>query len=172
MSWGKPFYDFQQRQDPKDYPDYIIPFGGRTKDYPTLKYRCESTVSNQDLALNDGKVPTDHWLVLIGSTIIGTAKTRYILDQVLVHEGGHIRLGLAPEYRGQGYGREALELLLEECRHNHNLYDVMLTAQDFNEAAIGLIKACGGSWVAEVDNLFRRGLTEVYWVRYPVPSRV
>lgn len=168
FSWGRPLYEFLKRQDPKDYSDYLLPLSGGDRDYNRFASKLTSLVADQDLALNDGHVPTDYWLVVVANFIIGTAKTRYLLDSELVHEGGHVRLGLDPEFRGQGYGHEAFGLLLEECRRNHDLNDVMVTVLDSNERMLDIVESYGGSWESEATSIFRREKFSRYWIHFPV----
>src|SRR5579871_2992920 len=47
-----------------------------------------------------------------------------------------------PDYRGRGYGREALRLLLDYAFRLRNMYKVSLTVSGDNERAIRAYRAC------------------------------
>jgi len=49
----------------------------------------------------------------------------------------------APEYRGQGYGRDAMAVGLRFAFHELNLYRVCLTVFSYNEPALALYEALG-----------------------------
>ena len=56
--------------------------------------------------------------------------------------GGIYGLGILPEYRGKGYGRELLIAAIENLKEQ-NLKDIMLQVVATNERALNLYKSCG-----------------------------
>lgn len=50
---------------------------------------------------------------------------------------------LLPEHHGEGYGREMVELAVDELFRNHDLHGVTAGAYEFNEASRGLLESLG-----------------------------
>lgn len=73
-------------------------------------------VESEQIGLVDGwKVPsTTYWLYVDGKPV-GFGSVRHFLTDALREVGGNIGYGIAPKYRGKGYGKELLRLLLEQA---------------------------------------------------------
>ncbi|WP_413375953.1 GNAT family N-acetyltransferase [Alkalihalobacillus sp. 1P02AB] len=59
------------------------------------------------------------------------------------HGRAEIGLLLAPEFRGHGYGKEAMEEMIKMGFHQLRLHKIYLTTRAINERAIGLYKKLG-----------------------------
>lgn len=57
---------------------------------------------------------TSYWLYA-GDVPVGYGRLRHRLNQALEQSGGHIGYAIAAPYRGQGYGRAILTMLLQEA---------------------------------------------------------
>ncbi len=113
-------------------------------------------------ALKEGRVPQEIWWARDeNGKLIGVAHLRFLLTPGLLRLGGHIGLGLIAEARHKGYGTELLPMLLEKCQE-HELRDVLLTANSANKASRGLIEKCGGRLFDIVDLGDRREAR--YWI--------
>ena len=66
--------------------------------------------------ITDGwKVPTTTYWLYADGVPVGFGKLRHCLTDALRKAGGHIGYAIAPQYRGKGYGKELLRLLLREA---------------------------------------------------------
>lgn len=161
----KQIYDWLKQQDPKDYADFHLTFVD-AKDYQDFAVKITHLVQSQDIALNDGRVPTTYYLIRKSGQIIGLAKTRLLLNGRTAHEGGHIRLAIEPAYREQGFGGFVLDHLMSELK-SHGVKDIMLSTYTDNYAARRLIQATGGfeeslgeSWNNPTKTVIR------YWIHF------
>jgi ribosomal protein S18 acetylase RimI-like enzyme len=64
--------------------------------------------------------------------------------------GGIYGLGIVPEYRGKGYGRELLTLAIEKLKEK-NPKDIMLQVAAKNKNALDLYKSCGFEETSTMD---------------------
>jgi len=77
---------------------------------------------------------------LEGDELVGMVE----LDGILWNQGGvGLAVGIAPGQRGQGYGREAMEMLLDYAFSELNMRRVGLTVFEYNEPAIALYEKIG-----------------------------
>jgi RimJ/RimL family protein N-acetyltransferase len=67
------------------------------------------------------------------------------IDGILWNQrNGWITLAIGdPAHRGQGYGKEAMQLILGYAFHELNLHRLQLTVFSYNERAIGLYESIG-----------------------------
>lgn len=94
--------------------------------------------------IQNGHVPQELWWVMAGdSELIGMVKLQRMLTPALLQSGGHIACGLAPIYRGKGYGTAALKLALEKCQH-YGLQEALVTTYVSNFASRRMIERVGG----------------------------
>lgn len=61
------------------------------------------------------KVPTTTYWLYADGVPVGFGKVRHCLTDALRKAGGHVGYAIAPQYRGRGYGKELLRLLLREA---------------------------------------------------------
>lgn len=103
------------------------------------------------IGLVDGwKVPsTTYWLYADGKPV-GFGSIRHFLTDALCKAGGHIGYGIAPKYRGKGYGKKILGLLLEEA-WQLGIDKVLLTIQLDNAASKAVALANGGVIAEQTD---------------------
>lgn len=161
-------YEYLRRQPEMD-DDYLQPLSGFT-DYTDYARKLAEVVDMDWVDCDKGRVPTEYWWIYNESgNIIGTAKTRYALNGELLHLGGHIRLGIDKQYRGLGYGRAALERLIEIVRE-HGVQDILLTVCEDNEPAVMLAEAVGGEFWSDVKVMDVGDSHLVYYARYFVLS--
>lgn len=112
---GRDVYDLLQ-QMPAEENGLINKAHGLTyEEYKAwlVKKRAEA----EQKGLVDGwKVPsTTYWLYADGIPV-GFGSVRHFLTDALRRVGGHIGYGIAPRFRGRGYGNALLCLLLEKAR--------------------------------------------------------
>lgn len=103
------------------------------------------------IGLVDGwKVPsTTYWLYADGKPV-GFGSVRHFLTDALCKAGGHIGYGIAPKYRGKGYGKKILALLLEEARQL-GIDKVLLTIQLDNAVSKAVALANDGVIAKQTD---------------------
>jgi predicted acetyltransferase len=113
--------------------------------------------------LPEGYVPaTDFWLVDSGR-YVGCVSIRHILNDHLLHEGGHIGYDIRPSERGKGYGTEILRLVLPEAK-KLGIEKVLITCDTTNTASKKIIEKNGGIFENEV--LAKNGVSHKlrYWI--------
>lgn len=107
--------------------------------------------NSEQIGIVDGwKVPsTTYWLYVDGIPV-GFGSVRQFLTDALRIAGGNIGYGIAPQYRGKGYGNEMLSLLLKEARKS-GMDKVFLTIHTDNAASIAVALANGGIITDKTD---------------------
>ena len=105
---------------------------------------------SEAVELMDGwKVPsTTFWLYADGVPV-GFGSVRHFLTDALRKVGGHIGYGIAPAYRGRGYGNEILRLLLIEAK-KRGIGRALVTIHKDNAASRAVALKNGG--VIEEEN--------------------
>ena len=99
--------------------------------------------SELDGIVDGWKVPsTTYWLYADGIPV-GFGKLRHALTDGLRKAGGHIGYGIAPQYRGKGYGKELLKLLL--CKADEmGINKALVTIRLDNRPSLAVALANGG----------------------------
>ena len=96
------------------------------------------------------KVPsTTFWLYADGVPV-GFGSIRHFLTEALSQAGGHIGYGIAPQFRGNGYGNEILRLLLKKA-DEIGLEKVLVTVDLDNIASQAIALANGGVITGRTD---------------------
>ena len=106
---------------------------------------------SEQKGITDGwKVPsTTFWLYADGVPV-GVGHVRHFLTEALRKAGGHIGYGVAPEYRGNGYGTALLGMLLDEaCAMG--IEKALVTVRTGNAASRAVALANGGVIEKETD---------------------
>lgn len=106
---------------------------------------------SEQTGLVDGwKVPsTTYWLYADGVPV-GFGTVRYFLTDALKKVGGNIGYGIVPEYRGKGYGKELLRLLLQKAREA-GVEKALLTIRADNLPSLAVAMANGGVVTEKTD---------------------
>ena len=109
--------------------------------------------SELDGIVDGWKVPaTTYWLYADGVPV-GFGKLRHFLTDALRKAGGHIGYGIAPQYRGKGYGKELLKLLLRKA-DEMGIDKVLVTIHLDNRASLAVALANGGAIAEQTDERF------------------
>ena len=99
------------------------------------------------------KVPsTTYWLYVDG-TPVGYGKVRHFLTDSLRTAGGNIGYVIRPGWRGQGYGKELLRLLLVKAR-GIGMDKALVTIRKDNAASLAVARANGGVITGETDERY------------------
>ncbi len=128
---------------PRDENGFMNGACGKT--YEEYKEWLKAQVRNslQEGIVDGYKVPqATYWLYVDGNPV-GMGKLRRFLTDVLKIAGGHIGYAIAPQYRGKGYAKLLLKLMLEEAGRI-GLSEVLLTIHTDNAASLSVAKANGG----------------------------
>ena len=90
--------------------------------------------SEQEGIVDGWKVPsTTFWLYADGIPV-GFGSVRHFLTEALRKAGGNIGYGIAPAFRGKGYGKELLRLLLNEAKKmGIDKNEVIVLGDSFND---------------------------------------
>ena len=118
------------------------------------EYKNWLVKKKQESELNgvvDGwKVPsTTYWLYADGVPV-GFGKLRHCLTDALRKAGGHIGYGIAPQFRGKGYGKELLRLLIGKA-YDMGIARVLVTIRLDNKASQAVALANGGVITEQTD---------------------
>lgn len=106
---------------------------------------------SEQIGLVDGwKVPSTTYWLYVDKKPVGFGSIRHFLTDALRKVGGNIGYGIAPEYRGKGYGKEILRLLLEEARRI-GIDRVLVTIKLDNAASKAVALANGGVITGQTD---------------------
>lgn len=106
--------------------------------------------SEQEGIVDGWKVPsTTFWLYADGIPV-GFGSVRHFLTEVLRKAGGNIGYGIAPAFRGKGYGKELLRLLLNEAK-GMGIDKVLVTILLDNIASQAVAIANGGVVTERTD---------------------
>ena len=106
--------------------------------------------SEQEGIVDGWKVPsTTFWLYADGIPV-GFGSVRHFLTETLRKAGGNIGYGIAPAFRGKGYGKELLRLLLNEAKEM-GIDKVLVTILLDNIASQAVAIANGGAVTERTD---------------------
>ena len=98
--------------------------------------------------LDRGFVPqTIYWILLDGKPI-GIGKIRHWLTDESRKFGGNIGCALAVDYRGKGYGTEAIKKLINKA-NVMGINEKLVTIEKYNYASKKMVEKCGGVLVGE-----------------------
>ena len=106
---------------------------------------------SEQIGLIDGwKVPSTTYWLYADEKPIGFGTIRHFLTDALRETGGHIGYGIAPKYRGKGYGKKILGFLLEEA-NRLGIDKALVTIQSDNAASKAVAIANGGMITDQTD---------------------
>lgn len=139
---GLDVYQFL-RELPANENGFINSAAGKT--YAEYQIWLKGIVANaEQQGIVDGwKVPQSTYWLYLEDQPIGYGKIRHFLTESLKESGGHIGISIHPDYRGKGYGKAFLTLLIEECR-TLGIEELLCTIRNENRASIQMALACGG----------------------------
>lgn len=89
------------------------------------------------------KVPSSTYWLYADGVPVGFGSVRSFLTDALKKEGGNIGYGIAPKYRGKGYGKALLGMLVQKAREK-GIEKVLLTIRRDNLPSQAVALANGG----------------------------
>lgn len=93
--------------------------------------------------------------------IVGSIQLRHSLTEELRQHGGHIGYGIRPSERKKGYGKQQLQLVLEEAKRM-GLDRVMITCEDYNKASAQTAISCGG--ILSGESVVKGEKNLLFWI--------
>ena len=96
------------------------------------------------------KVPSTTFWLYVDGIPVGFGSIRHFLTEALGQTGGQIGYGIAPQFRGNGYGNEILRLLLKKA-DEIGLEKVLVTVDLDNIASQAVALANGGVITGRTD---------------------
>ena len=146
---GRDIYDMLQIM-PKDENGLINKANGLTYD-EYKEWLIKKQQESEQTGLVDGwKVPsTTYWLYVDGVPA-GFGNVRNFLTDALKKAGGNIGYGIIPEYRGKGYGKLLLRMLLKKAREA-GVEKALLTIRSDNLPSQAVALANGGVITEKTD---------------------
>lgn len=110
-------------------------------EYKAWLAKCENIADG--IGLEDWMVPQDVFWLYIDGKPVGMGKLRHRLTDKLREEGGHMGYAIRPVYRGKGYGKLLIKLMLEKA-HEIGIEKALVTVYNDNHASINAALANGG----------------------------
>lgn len=139
---GHDIYDLLQTM-PKDENGLINNANGLTYEEFKSWLVAKEKESKQTGLVDGWKVPSTTFWLYVNDIPVGFGNLRHFLTEALSKAGGNIGYGIAPKYRGKGYGKELLKLLLNEA-NKIGLEKVLITIHSDNIASQKVALANGG----------------------------
>jgi len=101
------------------------------------------TTEKQMPPIGEGMVPQTYYVLFVEDVCVGFGKLRHYLNEKLLERGGHIGYGIAPKFRGHGYGNILLAEILKKAKAM-NIEKVLLTCNADNLSSCKTIERNGG----------------------------
>ena len=112
---GKDIYNLLQEM-PKEENGLINKANGLSFEEFQTWLKAKQIESEQEGLIDGWKVPSTTFWLYVDGVPVGFGNLRHFLTEALSKAGGNIGYGIAPEFRGKGYGNILLKLLLQEAR--------------------------------------------------------
>ena len=96
------------------------------------------------IGLEDWMVPSSSFWLMEDGVPVGRGNLRHRLTDALREGGGHIGYAIASGYRGKGFGKVLLRLMLAEARKMGITEDILVTVHPDNIASRKVAEANGG----------------------------
>ena len=106
--------------------------------------------AEQEGILDGWKVPSTTFWLYVDGVPVGFGSVRHCLTEALSKAGGHIGYGIAPQFRGNGYGNKILRLLLDKA-YEIGIEKVLVTIHLDNMASQAVALANGGVITERTD---------------------
>ncbi|MBE6455882.1 MAG: GNAT family N-acetyltransferase [Alphaproteobacteria bacterium] len=94
------------------------------------------------------RVPATVLLLFDGKCFVGLYHVRHYLNEGLKKSGGHIAYQILPSCRKRGYAKQGLKLVLDYCKNNLHLENVMLSCDENNPTShsvmLSVMREMGG----------------------------
>ena len=145
---GREVYDMLQRIPPEngfENSAYTMDYG----DFPA--WLAKKTDMARGIGLEDWMVPSSTFWLMEDGVPVGQGNIRHRLTDALRERGGHIGYAIAKPYRGKGYGKELLRLLIAQARAMGITENLLVTVRLNNIPSRRTAEACGGILVKEND---------------------
>lgn len=146
---GREFYDMLQHIGPKENGFINHAHGIPYTEFPT--YLARKVDMAQGIGLEDWQVPASTFWLMADGVPVGQGNLRHRLTDALREAGGHIGYAVASNYRGKGYGKELLRLLLEEARRMGITEEILVTVYPGNAASRRVAEVNGGQLRRETE---------------------
>ena len=123
---------------------------GFTNEYHGISRRDFSSALDTMLSHSEGRMLPEGWVpqtvyyLWDEDNIVGTFHFRHHLCDSLIEGSGHIGYYIAPEFRGRGYARRGLALLIDEIKERIPEEEIYLRVNRDNPASLSVILANGG----------------------------
>ena len=78
----------------------------------------------EDREIDGLDVSSQHYLLSLDNTAVGTARVRYIDEKVKIE-----RVSILPHYQGKGLGKKLVQFIIDDVRNNEATKKVILSSQ-------------------------------------------
>lgn len=142
---GKEFYDMLQTiEEEHSYMHGTL--GTPYEIFPRWLIHC--------VKIAEGNVrPLSTYWFLNDGMPIGIGRFHHELTDELRKSGGNIVYCIAPQYRGKGYGAEAVRLLTEKMRE-FGIPEILFTIKKDNIPSLRCAEKCGAKTTSENDSIY------------------
>ena len=124
----------------KEYNEFVI------KDDVISLYRNKALCENLDITLSQSEC----FDIVVNDTnqSVGIINYRYNNDPCYIDYGGNINYRIKEEYRGFGYAKRALDLMIEVLKNNTKYDQPLYVASPlYNEDYLRVALECGGTLI-------------------------
>ena len=115
------------------------------------------------LDLGRGVVPMSSFWATQGAQVLGIARLRHRLTDLLLQEGGHIGFYVRPSARRRGVATHILAMMLQPAR-KLGLDRVLITCDSDNVGSARVIEKNGGVLENEIISAFSGKPIRRYWL--------
>jgi predicted acetyltransferase len=113
--------------------------------------------------LPPGWVANTFLLAELDGAVVGRVSVRHDLNEELLREGGHIGLGVRPDFRRRGIGTTMLRNALVIAR-SLGIERALVTCDDDNDASAAMIERVGGQLEDKVEPQEGGVPVRRYWI--------
>lgn len=112
---GKDIYNLLQEM-PKEENGLINKANGLSFEEFQAWLKAKQIESEQKGLVDGWKVPSTTFWLYVDGVPVGFGSLRHFLTEALSKAGGNIGYGIAPQFRGKGYGNILMKLLLQKAK--------------------------------------------------------
>jgi predicted acetyltransferase len=116
---------------------------GYSVDMPWLDWLADTERTQIGSNLPPGRARAVFLAAVVDGELVGRVSVRFVLNELLAREGGHIGYGVLPAFRCEGYATEILRQAIE-LAHEEGVDPILVVCNEDNVGSATVIERCGG----------------------------
>ncbi|HEY8405555.1 MAG TPA: GNAT family N-acetyltransferase [Acholeplasma sp.] len=108
--------------------------------------------SSKGIVNKAGYVPNTYYFLWVDYQIVGLFKVRHYLNDSLREGSGHIGFSILPIYRGLGYAKEGLKMVIDEIKDWIVEDEIYMKCLKTNQASLQ-VQLAAGAYIHHEDDL-------------------